>query len=172
MAIHPKTRICSHIKVNGVRCGSPALRGEIFCYFHERMIRGVSTPAGSRLHPIAILEDEESIQASLMEIVNALVRNQIDLKRAQLVLRALYIAAKNSHRVHFDLSEYDMVTEVPKYPAAPQHKPPDPALQQAAVLARWERRTSRDWSLTGEDARAFDEAVKASKAAASGARSI
>jgi hypothetical protein len=37
-----------------------------------------------------------------MEIVNALVRNQIDLKGAQLVLRALYIAVKNSGRVHFE----------------------------------------------------------------------
>ena len=76
MAINQTVRICSHIKVNGIRCGSPALRQEVFCYFHQRMIRGVRTPAKSRLHPIAMLEDEHAIQASLMEIINALVRNQ------------------------------------------------------------------------------------------------
>src|ERR1700726_3049225 len=99
--LHKNTRTCTHIKVNGVPCGSPALRGEAFCYFHQRMIRGVATPPKSRLHPIAHIEDEESIQTSLMEIINALCRNTIDLPRAQLILRALYIAVRNSPRVHF-----------------------------------------------------------------------
>src|ERR1700730_1578610 len=40
MSLNKNTRIWTHIKVNGVRCGSPALRGEVFCYFHQRMIRG------------------------------------------------------------------------------------------------------------------------------------
>ena len=94
MAVSTNPRICSHIKVNGVRCGSPALRGEIFCYFHQRMIRGVRTPPRSRIHPMAMLEDEASIQASLMETINAIVRNQIDVNRARLVLRALHIATE------------------------------------------------------------------------------
>src|ERR1017187_10500491 len=80
---------CTHIKVTGVRCGSPAPRGEQFCYFHQRMMRGVSTPPNARLHPIALIENEEAIQASLMEVTNALARNTIDLKRAELILRAL-----------------------------------------------------------------------------------
>jgi hypothetical protein len=33
MPIHPSVKVCTHIKVTGVRCGSPALRGEQFCYF-------------------------------------------------------------------------------------------------------------------------------------------
>src|ERR1700758_2638408 len=74
MPVNQQIRICTYIKVNGTRCGSPALREEIFCYFHQRMIRGVRTPPRSRVHPIAMLEDKESIQASLMEIINALVR--------------------------------------------------------------------------------------------------
>src|SRR5713226_9352408 len=49
MAVNPNTRVCTHIKVNGVRCGSPSLRQEVFCYFHQRMIRGVRTPPKSRL---------------------------------------------------------------------------------------------------------------------------
>src|SRR5712691_5814983 len=79
MAVNPNTRVCTHIKVNGIRCGSPSLRQEVFCYFHQRMIRGVRTPPKSRLHPIANFEDPQAIQASLMEVVNALVRNQIDV---------------------------------------------------------------------------------------------
>ena len=82
-------KICTHIKVTGVRCGSPALRGEQFCYFHQRMIRGVQIPSTSRLHPVALVENEEAIQASLMEVINALARNTIDLRRADLILKAL-----------------------------------------------------------------------------------
>jgi hypothetical protein len=131
-------RICTHIKVNGHRCGSPALRGEVFCYFHQRMFRGVQTPPTSRLHPVALIEDSESIQASLMEIMNAVVRNTIDPQRAQLLLRALHIAMRNAPRVHFSNAlSYQMVEEVPNYPAvAAPPKPPDPALEQAGALAQ------------------------------------
>jgi hypothetical protein len=71
MSLNPRIRLCTHVKVNGVPCSSPALRGEVFCYFHQRMIRGVPTPPKSRLHPIAIIENSDGIQASLMEVINA-----------------------------------------------------------------------------------------------------
>jgi len=135
MAVNPNTRVCTHIKVNGIRCGSPALRREVFCYFHQRMIRGVRTPPKSRLHPIANFEDAQAIQASLMEVVNALVRNQIDVARARLVLRALSIAVRNSSKTHFDCLQSEMVKEVPEYPAAPPIAGPFAiATAQAAAL--------------------------------------
>ena len=116
------SRSCIHIKVSGIRCGSPSLRGEQFCYFHQRMHRGVRTPPQARLHPVALIEDEESIQVALMEVINALMRNTIDLKRASLILRALHIAVKNAHRVHFNLFGDDKVREVPDYAEpAPDH---------------------------------------------------
>jgi hypothetical protein len=137
MAVNPSTRVCAHIKVNGIRCGSPSLRREVFCYFHQRMIRGVRTPPKSRLHPIANFEDAQSIQASLMEVVNALVRNQIDVPRARLILRALSIAARNASKTHFDCWQSDMVKEVPEYPAAPPAAGPFAiATTQAAALTR------------------------------------
>jgi hypothetical protein len=135
MAVNPNTRVCTHIKVNGIRCGSPSLRQEVFCYFHQRMIRGVRTPPKSRLHPIANFEDEEAIQASLMEVVNALVRNHIDVPRARLILRALSIAVRNASKTHFDCWQSDMVKEVPEYPAAPPAAGPFAiATAQAAAL--------------------------------------
>ena len=129
-------RRCTHIKVNGIRCGSPALRSEAFCYFHQRMIRGVQTPPSSRLHPMAILEDEEAIQASLMEMVNALVRNTIDLPRAQLILRAIFIASKNSPRVHLDIGQDWMIREAPAFPAAPSKPVSREIMEAAEALAR------------------------------------
>jgi hypothetical protein len=119
MACHPNVKLCTHIKVTGVRCGSPALRGEQFCYFHQRMMRGVQTPPGARLHPVALIENEEAIQASLMEVINAVARNTIDLRRAELILKALHIAVKNSRRVRFDHQASTMVEQLPDY--APVH---------------------------------------------------
>jgi len=120
MARHPNVKLCTHIKVTGVRCGSPALRGEQFCYFHQRMMRGVQTPPDARLHPVALIENEEAIQASLMEVINAIARNTIDLRRADLILKALHIAVKNSRRVRFDLVANNMVEQIPDYPAPPK----------------------------------------------------
>jgi hypothetical protein len=109
----PNPKSCTHIKVTGARCDSPALRGEQFCYFHRHAHRGVRRPSRSRLHPIALIESEEAIQASLMEVINGLLRNTIDVKRAELILRALHIAVKNARRARFEESE--PVREIPEY---------------------------------------------------------
>src|ERR1700740_3748249 len=50
-----------------------------------------------------------------MEVINALMRNTIDLKRATLILRALHIAVKNASRFKYNLHTREMVTEVPEY---------------------------------------------------------
>jgi hypothetical protein len=122
-------RTCQHIKVTGVPCGGPPMRGEQFCYFHQRMLRGVKTPPSARLHPIALIEDEESIQVSLMEIINALARNHIDLPRAALIIRALNIAVKNARRARPNAYGHQMVREIPDYPA-----PPKPATSPARAF--------------------------------------
>ena len=115
----PNPKSCTHIKVTGVRCQAPALRGEQFCYFHQHAHRGVRRPAHSRLHPMALIESQESIQASLMEVINGLLRNTLDAKRAELILRALHIAVKNARNVRLDSDVYPKVREVPEY-ADPQ----------------------------------------------------
>ena len=126
---------CTHIKVTGVRCGSPPLHGEQFCYFHQRMLRTVKDPA-SRLHHHALLEDEESIQASLMEVVNSLLRGTIELKRAELILRALNTAVRNIKRVKFGLHADEMVREIPNYATPPLEQIDEEA---AIVKARAEK---------------------------------
>jgi hypothetical protein len=114
----PNVKTCTHIKVTGVRCGSPALRGEQFCYFHQRMLRTVTVPK-SRLHPVAMLENEEAIQASIMEVVNALIRGTIELRRGELILRALNAAVRNARRVQFSIHSSNMVKQVPDYEDQP-----------------------------------------------------
>ena len=130
------SKSCMHIKVSGVRCGSPSMRGEQFCYFHQRMLRTVRGPA-SRVHHAALLEDDESIQASLIETVNALLQGTIELKRAELVLRALNTAVRNIRRVHFGLHPERMVKEIPDYAKPPLEQVDE---QYAKELRRREER--------------------------------
>lgn len=115
-----RPRTCTHIKVTGQRCGSPALRGEFFCYFHTRVIKGVQQRVDMQLHSMALLEDCESIQLSIMHVVDGLLKGTLDATRARLLIQALRIAARNAKNVRFDdvhyrPSEQPMVREVPNY---------------------------------------------------------
>jgi hypothetical protein len=117
---HPNVRNCTHIKVTGQRCGSPALRGEFFCYFHTRVIKGVAQRVDMRLDPMALLEDCESIQLSTMHVVDGLVKGTLDTARARLILEALRMAARNAKNVRFDDVHYrnheqPMVRQIPNY---------------------------------------------------------
>jgi hypothetical protein len=101
------------------------------------MHRGVRTPPQARLHPIALIEDEESIQASLMEVINALMRNTIDLKRATLILRALHIAVKNAQRVKFNAGR-EIVREVPEYAGQTAPLSEQAAIHEAMNIPRYD----------------------------------
>ena len=125
-----RPNLCTHIKAAGQRCGSPALRGEFFCYFHTRIIKGVQQRVDMRLHSMALLEDCESIQLSLMHVVDGLVKGTLDPNRAKLIIQALRIAARNAKNVRFDDSLYKptdppMVREVPDYARQYQIEHPD-----------------------------------------------
>ncbi len=117
---HPNVRNCTHIKVTGQRCGSPALRREFFCYFHTRVIKGVQQRVDMQLHSMALLEDCESIQLSIMHVVDGLIKGTLDPTRARLIIQALRIAARNAKNVHFDAHDHGVmaqpiVREVPDY---------------------------------------------------------
>src|ERR1700690_610003 len=117
---HPNVRKCTHIKVTGQQCGSPALRHEFFCYFHTRVIKGVQQRVDMRLDSMALLEDCEAIQLSIMHVVDGLVKGTLDPTRARLIIQALRIAARNAKNVRFDdcyykNNEQKMVRQVPDY---------------------------------------------------------
>src|ERR1700724_362944 len=117
---HPNVRPCTHIKITGQQCGSPALRGEFFCYFHTRGIKGVQHRVDMQLESMALLEDCEAIQFSIMHVVDGLVKATLDHTRARLIIQALRIAARNAKKVRFDNCSYEedeqkMVRQVPNY---------------------------------------------------------
>ena len=73
-----------------------------------------------QLHSMALLEDCESIQLSIMHVVDGLVKGTLEPTRARLILQALRIAARNAKNVRFDKVDYlsfepPMVRQVPDY---------------------------------------------------------
>lgn len=114
MAMNDAPR-CTHIKIDGRRCGSPALRGEFFCYFHTNLIKGVHGRIDCRFDDAAMFESPEHIQYSLMEVFHRITRGEYDHRRAALILRTLHLAVQNSRRVNFNRLSLDPVRELPDY---------------------------------------------------------
>ena len=108
-------RRCQHIKVNGIQCGSPAKRNEIYCYFHEvarvecRQINMRFTEHG--IINLPTLEDANSIQLGLGEVMRLLVTHQIDHRTASLLLRALRTAAANVKFTSFEPKPTEIVID-------------------------------------------------------------
>jgi hypothetical protein len=108
---------CHYIKVNGTQCGSPALRRNRFCYFHKRYheerIRLNTERARQRpaTFELPVLEDANSIQMSLMQIMRLLVARQIDPKIAGLLLYALQTASCNLRLTNFEPLMNDVVLD-------------------------------------------------------------
>jgi hypothetical protein len=110
---------CQHIKVNGTLCGSPALRRNPFCYFHklhqeERITLNTDRARRRRNLTIAlpVLEDANSIQVTLMQIIRLILAGQIDGKTAGLVLYAMQTASSNLARTRFEPFIHDVVLDV------------------------------------------------------------
>ena len=99
---------CQHVKVNGTQCGSPALRRRRRCYFHDRMLEGRKQfAAESCIKPrpmfsMCLLEDANSVQVALMQVLNLLGSGQMDPKTAGLMLYGLQTASGNLRHVNFE----------------------------------------------------------------------
>ena len=106
---------CQHIKINGVQCGSPALRRNRFCFFHkqyqnerirltaDRRRRGVAT------FILPVLEDANSIQMAIMQIMRLILTGEIEHKTASLLLYALQTASCNLRSTKFDPQMHHVV---------------------------------------------------------------
>jgi hypothetical protein len=97
---------CQHVKVNGVQCGSPALRRKPHCYFHERVEyeRNLANEnkSGQRKFGFPLLEDANSIQVALMKVIQMLGAGTLDHKTAALMLYALQTASANLRHAKFE----------------------------------------------------------------------
>jgi len=111
MSLYPeRVARCQHIRVDGTQCGSPALRSEKHCYYHVRWYRQsmevhlnvAAKIEGTGTISLPTLEDANSVQVGLAELMRLLAANQIDYRRAALMLYALQTAAVNVKRTSFE----------------------------------------------------------------------
>jgi hypothetical protein len=90
---------CRHIFTDGHRCASPCLRQEEFCYYHHTTRRPVANPKQRRSRRstfhLPLPEDRSAIQASIGEVLQRIAANDIDPRRAGLLLYGLQIASLN-----------------------------------------------------------------------------
>ena len=102
---------CNHVKSNGSFCGSPALANDPYCYYHrsarERTKRQLRQARRQQPLQLPNLEDSESIQIALGDVLNAILADRIDPRKAGLLLYGLQTAAANVHHVDFGVSRYD-----------------------------------------------------------------
>jgi hypothetical protein len=100
---------CQHVKVNGTQCGSPALRRRRRCYFHEGVRQEQAKIAADRMSPrrfdLPVLEDANSVQVSLMKVIQMLGSGNMDHKTAGLILYALQTASVNLRNVQFEAED-------------------------------------------------------------------
>ena len=93
---------CMHIMVDGANCGSPAMRGTRFCYHHKRQREQHNAVRAERARDgrkppfsLPVLEDSDSIQLSLTQVMRMLAAGQLDRETAKLMLYSLQIATSN-----------------------------------------------------------------------------
>jgi hypothetical protein len=104
---------CQHVKVNGVQCGSPALRNKAHCFFHHRAEHerklACEDRSGKRTFGFPLLEDANAIQVALMKVLQWVGAGTIDHKSASLMLYGLQTASYNLRMTKF---EPEKATEV------------------------------------------------------------
>jgi hypothetical protein len=90
---------CRHIFTDGRRCASPCLRQEEFCYYHHTTRKPVENPRARRTRrstfDLPLPEDRSAIQSSIGEVLRRIASNDIDPRRAGLLLYGLQIASLN-----------------------------------------------------------------------------
>src|SRR5271165_679320 len=108
--------ICDHVMSSGIRCGSPAERGQSRCFYHhsirtllpKRFVASESfreqNEQGVRLFPMPLLEDATSIQTALMQVIHAVLEGAIQVHAARVVLVALRTAQRNLPAVKLEMA--------------------------------------------------------------------
>src|SRR5712672_1733636 len=95
----PKRYQCRHIFTDGHRCGSPCLRSEHLCYYHHTTRRPAQNPRTRHCRrstfEIPLPEDRSAIQHSIGQVLQRIAANDIDPRRAGLLLYGLQIASLN-----------------------------------------------------------------------------
>jgi hypothetical protein len=120
----PKRYQCRHIFTDGHRCGSPCLRGEDLCYYHHNTRRPATHPRARRnrrsTFEVPLPEDRSAIQHTIGQVLQRIAANDIDPRRAGLLLYGLQIASLNLPKPQPAKSESEPVETVEEITTDPE----------------------------------------------------
>jgi hypothetical protein len=161
-SIEIKRYQCRHVFTDGHRCGSPCLKQEEFCYYHHTTRRPARDTGGygpeQAEFDISIPEDRSAIQSTIGEVLRRIARNEIDPKRAGLLLYGLQIASLNIARAAEPVRDAAPVEEITADPELG-------TLAPRAEVAKPKERSSFAATLIEEFKRQQAERAAASQAA-------
>jgi hypothetical protein len=112
---------CHHTLPAGNRCGSPALRGERFCFYHHPTRRPPTRTTARTSFDVPPITDPENLQITLSEIIRRLADNTLDTKRASLLLLTLQMAKANLPAIPAYPRQESFTRQAPQGP----HEVPD-----------------------------------------------
>jgi hypothetical protein len=90
------TKTCSHKFVDGDTCGARRLHGEEYCHYHLRYKR--SRNPNDADYELPLLEDKDSVQVVVRDIMRGILKGDIDSRKGNLLLYATQIASNNLAR--------------------------------------------------------------------------
>jgi hypothetical protein len=71
------------------------MTGEKFCYFHMRVKDATTQKLDSAIPTVMIVEDAESAQGALMQVIDLTLKSQVSVPQSRVILRAIELAWKN-----------------------------------------------------------------------------
>ena len=99
-----KYRTCSHIKDDGVRCGSPAMKKHMFCFYHTRLYQHAVLP-GDEDYRMPLLDSPQSIHLMAVHMLRSYLAGAIDHTQMADINATLRIALETQRRCHEPFTE-------------------------------------------------------------------
>ena len=93
--------LCEHIKDNGITCGSPALTGAAFCFFHQRLRQPRHRP-GDFEYRLPVLDSPHAVLMAVQHISQAALDGVLEERRARTVLASLRLAMATLKEINKD----------------------------------------------------------------------
>ena len=103
-------RVCEHIKDNGIRCGQPAVSGEVHCRLHLRA-RTTMSPTDA-MYELPVLETDQSVQLALQQLTRAVLSGKLSERKAAVLLAAIKTAANMVRQRNDNRSRDELLNEL------------------------------------------------------------
>ncbi len=157
MASYPiEIRRCRHVRTNGTQCGSPALKAQELCYYHEQnRPQPVELYLNGEVYAdtqivLPVFEDAHSIRTVIRQVLQLMLTRRIERKDAGLMLYALQIASGNLKTMQAEKAKPTrIVVEPDKTAETPLGMTPWSASGQGHDLEDLSEADEVEWSTLG-----------------------